>query len=65
MNNLKIIEKTSKVVFMIDPEEEGFKYLKNRFKVQGRLFLQRIDYQHKSFRKVMEKAINEGTVLFI
>jgi len=33
LNNLKIIEKTNKMVFIIDPEEEGLKYLKNKYKM--------------------------------
>jgi hypothetical protein len=43
LDNLKIIEKSQQTVFIVDPEEEGFKYLKILYKMKGVLFLQRIN----------------------
>jgi len=53
LNNLKIIENTGKLVFIIDPEEEGLGHLKNRYKLQNIMFIQKIDYKHANFRKTL------------
>lgn len=65
LNNLKIIEQTDKIVFLVDPEAEGIKYIRDRYKMQGVLFVQIIDIKHKNFRKTLEKAIIEGSVIFV
>ena len=51
--------------FVIDPEEEGFKYIKMRYKNKGVMFIQKIDYHHKLFRKTLERAVIDGLVIFI
>ena len=65
LNNLKVIEKTNKTVFIVDPEEEGLKYLKLRYKQKGVMFMQRVSITHSSFRRTLERAISDGSCLFI
>jgi hypothetical protein len=65
LNNLKIIEKTDKMVFIIDPEEEGLKYLKNKYKMEGLFSIQKISYDHANFRKTLENALMQGLVIFV
>ena len=35
------------------------------FKVKGIHVLQKVDYRNRSFKKILEKSIVEGTIIFI
>lgn len=36
-----------------------------RYKNKGVMFIQKIDYHHKLFRKTLERAVIDGLVIFI
>ena len=36
-----------------------------RYKNKGIMFVQKIDYHHKLFRKTLERAVIDGLVIFI
>ena len=60
-----MIEKASKTVFIVDPEEEGLKYLKLRYRQKGIMFIQRFNIEHELFKKSLEKALASGSLVFI
>jgi hypothetical protein len=41
------------MVFIIDPEEEGLKYIKDKYRMEGILSIQKISYQHINFKKTL------------